>query len=291
VYCIDIDESNIQKMKNGICPIYETDLQSLMVKNSQEEKLKFTTDYNMAFDKSHIIIIAIGTPETTGGAVNLDYVYSAALQIAKTIKNDTLIVIKSTVPVGTNDEIEKLIKENLVHKVKVEVASNPEFLSQGTAVSDTLNASRIVIGVENSWAEVLLKEVYEPFGQPIVVTDRRSAEMIKYASNDFLALKISFMNDIANLCEIVGANIEEVAKGMSYDERIGSKFLKVGVGYGGSCFPKDTRALHWLACDHDYELKTVRAAIEVNENQKMKLIKKVQKVIKNFKGIKLVFLD
>ena len=179
---------------------------------------------------------------------------------------------------------------NLKNDVKVELASNPEFLSQGTAVKDTLHASRIVIGVESEWAREILEEIYKPFNQPIIVTNRNSAEMIKYASNNFLALKISFMNDIANLCEIAGANIEDVALGMSYDDRIGSKFLKAGIGYGGSCFPKDTKALHWLSEHNGYELKTVKAAIEVNESQKLKLVRKASKLVESFQDMKVAVL-
>ena len=170
------------------------------------------------------------------------------------------------------------------------MASNPEFLAQGTAVKDTLYASRIVIGVESKEAEEILRDVYEGFNQPIVVTNRRSAEMIKYASNDFLALKISFMNEIANVCEIVGADIEDVAKGMSYDKRIGDKFLKAGIGYGGSCFPKDTKALHWLANDNGYEIKTIKATIEVNENQKYKMFRKAKQRFGSLKGMKVAVL-
>ncbi len=203
---------------------------------------------------------------------------------------DTLVVIKSTVPIGTNEEIEDYINRNLKNDVKVELASNPEFLSQGTAVKDTLHASRIVIGVESEWARDILQQIYEPFNQPIIVTNRNSAEMIKYASNNFLALKISFMNDIANLCEIAGANIEDVALGMSYDDRIGSKFLKAGIGYGGSCFPKDTKALHWLSEHNGYELKTVKAAIEVNESQKLKLVRKASKLVESFQDMKVAVL-
>ncbi len=203
---------------------------------------------------------------------------------------DTLVVIKSTVPIGTNEEIEDYINRNLKNNVKVELASNPEFLSQGTAVKDTLYASRIVIGVESEWAREILEEIYKPFNQPIIVTNRNSAEMIKYASNNFLALKISFMNDIANLCEIAGANIEDVALGMSYDDRIGSKFLKAGIGYGGSCFPKDTKALHWLSEHNGYELKTVKAAIEVNESQKLKLVRKASKLVESFQDMKVAVL-
>jgi len=288
--CVDIDQSKVEKMKASISPIYEADLEDLMKKNYAEGRLDYTTDYVKAYKDADIIMIAVGTPERSDGSANLDYVKNVAIQIAQTIEKDTLVVVKSTVPIGTNDQIEELIKKHLVHDVRVEVASNPEFLAQGTAVRDTLQASRIVIGVESDWAQERLETIYKPFNQPIVVTNRRSAEMVKYASNDFLALKISFMNDIANLCEIVGANVEDVAYGMSFDDRIGNKFLKAGLGYGGSCFPKDTKALHWLASDHDYELKTVKAAIEVNENQKMKLIKKARKMVESFEGMKIAIL-
>ncbi|PEL13548.1 UDP-glucose 6-dehydrogenase [Bacillus sp. AFS017336] len=290
VICLDSDEKKISRLKNGFSPIYEEGLESLMKSNYKEGKLFFTSDYKFAFKNADIIMIAVGTPERTDGSANLDYVKIVAKQIAENIEKDTLIVIKSTVPVGTNDYIENYIKKYLVNDVHIEVASNPEFLSQGSAVKDTLNASRIVIGVESEWAQRRLESIYLPFNQPIIVTKRSSAEMIKYASNDFLALKISFMNDIANLCEIVGADVDEVSLGMSYDDRIGSKFLKAGLGYGGSCFPKDTKALHWLASDHDYELKTVKAAIEVNENQKMRLIKKARNLVENFEGMKIAIL-
>ena len=176
-----------------------------------------------------------------------------------------------------NDKVEAFINAHLAHRVSVSIASNPEFLAQGTAVRDTLHASRIVIGVEDNEAGEILKEVYKDFDSPKLVTNRRSAEMIKYASNDFLALKISYINEIANFCEKIGANIEDVSKGMGLDARIGNRFLNAGIGYGGSCFPKDTKALNWLATFNDNELKTIKAAIEVNENQKLKLIKKTKK--------------
>ena len=212
-------------------------------------------------------------------SANLDYVFSVCGQIAKNITKDCLVVVKSTVPIGTNDRVEEFLRENVENNIQVEVASNPEFLAQGTAVKDTLYASRIVIGVESENAKNILMNIYKRFNQPIVVTNRRSAEMIKYASNDFLALKISFINEMANVCEIVGADIEDVAKGMSYDSRIGNKFLNAGIGYGGSCFPKDTKALHWLANDHGYEVKTIKATIEVNENQKYKLFRKAKECV------------
>ena len=290
VVCVDVDEKKVNLMKSGIAPIYEKDLEGLMKKNYKEGKIDYTTNYKEAYKDADVIMIAVGTPERRDGSANLDYIKKVSKQIANSIKKDTLVVIKSTVPIGTNEKIEKFIKNNLKNNVKVEVASNPEFLAQGTAVRDTLHASRIVIGVESDWAKDILESVYSPFNQPIVVTNRNSAEMIKYASNDFLALKISFMNDIANLCEIVGANIEDVAKGMSLDERIGDKFLKAGIGYGGSCFPKDTKALHWLSTHNGYELKTVKAAIEVNEAQKLRLVKKSAELIDNFENLKVAVL-
>lgn len=277
-------------MKQGISPIYEPGLDEILKKNHDAGILNFTTDYKSAYKDADIIFIGVGTPEREDGSANLDYVFGVCKQIAENLENNALVVVKSTVPIGTNDRVEEYLKDNLVNKVKVEVASNPEFLAQGTAVVDTLHASRIVIGVESENAGNILRNVYEPFNQPIVVTNRRSAEMIKYASNDFLALKISFMNEIANFCELVGADIEDVAKGMSYDKRIGDKFLNAGIGYGGSCFPKDTKALHWLANDNGYEIKTIKATIEVNENQKFKLFRKAKQRFGNLKGLRVAVL-
>lgn len=288
VSCIDIDEKKIALLKAGISPIYEPDLEELMKKNMG--KLNFTTDYKNAYKDADVIFIGVGTPEKQDGSADLTYVNLVAIQIAESIQKDCIVVVKSTVPIGTNDKIENQIKENLVNDVNVYVASNPEFLAQGTAVRDTLNPSRIVIGVEENYAGEILKDVYKDFSAPIIVTNRKSAEMIKYASNDFLALKISFINEIANLCEIIGADIDDVALGMGYDNRIGNRFLNSGIGYGGSCFPKDTKALHWLANFHDYEIKTIKAAIDVNENQKLKLIKKSRKYFNSLKGINIAVL-
>ena len=290
VICVDVDENKINKMKSGICPIYEQNLEKLMRKNYKEGRIDYTTDYKNAYKNADFIFIGVGTPEREDGSANLDYVYTVAKQIAENVEKDCIIVVKSTVPIGTNDEIEKYIRENLVHNVKINVASNPEFLAQGTAVRDTLNASRIVIGAEAKEVEEKMLDLYKNFDLPILSTNRRSAEMVKYASNDFLALKISYMNDIANLCEAVGANIEDVAKGMSYDSRIGDKFLKAGCGYGGSCFPKDTKALHYLAEQGGYELKTIKAAIEVNKAQKLVLLKKARNKFKTFKGLNVAIL-
>ena len=290
VTCVDVDEKKVEIMKKNISPIYEEGLQELMEKNHKAGRLDYTTDYKSAYKDADAIFIGVGTPEQPDGSANLSYIATVSRQIAESIEKDCLIVVKSTVPIGTNDKVEQFIKDFLVHDVKVEVASNPEFLAQGRAVKDTLEAKRIVIGTESKEAEKILMEIYEPFNLPIVSVNRRSAEMIKYASNDFLALKISYMNDIANLCELVGANIEDVAKGMSYDPRIGANFLKAGIGYGGSCFPKDTKALKYLAKQHGYKLRTVEAAVDVNAEQKTKLYKKACDRLITFNGLKVAVL-
>ncbi|MBO5238169.1 MAG: UDP-glucose/GDP-mannose dehydrogenase family protein [Lachnospiraceae bacterium] len=288
VTCVDIDEKKVEIMRQGIAPIYEVGLEELM--RDSMNCLTFTTDYQMAYKDAEVIFIGVGTPEKKDGSANLTYVYAVAKQIAETVEQDCVVVVKSTVPIGTNDKVEAYIQNCLKHDVKVTVASNPEFLAQGTAVQDTLHAARIVIGVETPEAGEILQKVYADFDAPKLVTNRRSAEMIKYASNDFLALKISYINEIANLCEIVGADVEDVAKGMGYDSRIGDKFLKSGIGYGGSCFPKDTKALSWLASFNDNEIKTIKAAIEVNESQKFKLIKKTKKYYDDLEGLTVAVL-
>ncbi|GIO23440.1 UDP-glucose/GDP-mannose dehydrogenase family protein [Oceanobacillus sp. J11TS1] len=290
VTCVDIDEQKVKTMREGISPIYEAGLEELMCKNIEAGRLHFTTDYQVAYKEADAVFIGVGTPEKEDGSANLQYVETVVREIAESVARDCLVVIKSTVPIGTNDKIEELVKDMLVNDVRVEVASNPEFLAQGSAVKDTLEASRIVIGTESEWAENLLTEIYTPFKLPIVSVNRRTAEMIKYASNDFLALKISYMNDIANLCELVGADIQDVAKGMSYDERIGSKFLNAGIGYGGSCFPKDTSALEFLARQYGYNLRTMQATIEINSEQKLKLYEKAKQRITKFDGIKVAVL-
>ena len=288
VTCVDIDEKKIEMMKRGISPIYEPGLPQLMEKNM--ERLAFSTDYARAYRDAQVIFIGVGTPEKKDGSANLSYVFSVAGQIAQTVERDCVVVVKSTVPIGTNDRVEQFIRERLVHQVQIYVASNPEFLAQGTAVHDTLCASRIVVGVEEEEPGRIMRQVYADFDAPFILTNRRSAEMIKYASNDFLALKISYINEIANLCETVGADIEDVTLGMGYDPRIGDKFLRAGIGYGGSCFPKDTKALSWLASFNDREIKTIKAAIEVNESQKFKLIKKAKKYYESFNGLTVAVL-
>ncbi|MYL69836.1 nucleotide sugar dehydrogenase [Halobacillus litoralis] len=290
VTCVDIDDSKVDLMKSGVSPIYEDGLEELMKKNYAEGRIDYTTDYEDAYKDADAIFLGVGTPEKPDGSANLSYIATVARQIAESVEKDCLVVVKSTVPVGTNDKVEQFIQDFLVNDVNVEVASNPEFLAQGSAVRDTLYAERIILGTETQWAENILKGIYEPFNLPVVSVNRRSAEMIKYASNDFLALKISYMNDIANLCELVGADVQDVAKGMSYDERIGSKFLNAGIGFGGSCFPKDTQALDYLAKQNGYDLKTVKAAIDVNKNQKTVLYKKASNRLITFSGLKVAVL-
>lgn len=290
VICVDINTDKIEMMKNGKSPICEPGIEELMNKNYKSKRLNYSDDYKKEYKDADVIIIAVGTPEKNDGSANLDYVYEVVKQIASNVNKDCIVVIKSTVPIGTNDEIEKYLNENKKANCKIEVVSNPEFLSQGTAIKDTMNASRIVIGTESENAKKMMKQLYKNFDIPILFMKRRSSEMVKYASNDFLALKISYMNDIANLCEIVGANIDEVTNGMSYDQRIGNKFMKVGCGYGGSCFPKDTKALYYLAKRQGYDLKSIEATIIINKKQKMVLLEKAKKKFKTFKGINVAIL-
>ena len=290
VTCVDVDEKKVRLMESGVSPIYEEGLEELMRKNNATGRLHYTTDYQNAYRDVDAIFIGVGTPEQPDGSANLSYIATVSRQIAESVERDCLVVVKSTVPVGTNDKVEQFIRDFLIRDVRVEVASNPEFLAQGSAVHDTLHAARIIIGTESREAEAVLKKIYEPFELPIVSVGRRSAEMIKYACNDFLALKISYMNDIANLCELVGADIDAVAEGMSYDARIGSRFLNAGVGYGGSCFPKDTKALKYLARQNGYTLRTVEAAVDVNAEQKTKLFHKASNRMITFQNLKVAVL-
>lgn len=294
VTCVDVDVNKIVRMKNGECPIYEPYLQELMIKN--KKRLDYTNDYKKAYLNADVIFIGVGTPEQSDGSANLTYVYKVCEQIVESIKSDKVVVIKSTVPVGTNDKIAFYFTKKLKNKCRVAVVSNPEFLAQGSAVHDTLYAPRIVVGVQDEWAEKIIDELYapltrEPYNQILLKMNRCSAEMTKYASNDFLALKISYINEIANLCEKLGANIEDVTKGMSYDSRIGNKFLKAGIGYGGSCFPKDTKALYWLSKKVGVEARLVRETIEVNKEQKVKLFSKAYEEFHgDFNGKKVAIL-
>lgn len=295
VTCVDVNEEKIKLMKKGVSPIYEADLEELMAKN--KDRLTYTTDYKSAYKNAEVIFIGVGTPERSDGSANLDYVYAVCDNIIESVENDVVVVVKSTVPIGTNDAVEEYLRSKINKDIRISVASNPEFLAQGTAVRDTLYASRIVVGCEDEFAREVMEEVYRPFTMdkyqvPYLSMNRRSAEMVKYASNDFLALKISYINEISNLCEVIGADINEVTRGMSYDKRIGDKFLNSGVGYGGSCFPKDTKALHYLSCVNDSELKTVKAGIDVNKQQKLRLFQKIKEDygIRNLKNLSVAVL-
>lgn len=288
VTCIDTSYTKISCLISGKSPIYERDLEELMQKN--QLRLNYTTDYMDAYRHAQIIFIGVGTPEKKDGSANLTTLYEVVKQIADCVENDCIVVVKSTVPVGTNDKVEIMLNTLKKHPIVFHVVSNPEFLAQGTAVHDTLHASRIVLGVESEFAQKKMLELYEKFDAPKLIMNRRSAEMVKYASNDFLALKISYINEIANLCEEIGADISDVTNAMGYDYRIGKYFLNAGIGYGGSCFPKDTKALHWLANMYDRELKTVKAAIEVNEQQKLRLIKKARKYYESFQNLTIAVL-
>lgn len=282
VTCVDVDEEKVKKMSQGISPIYEEGLEELM--KEDKERLTYTTNYKEAYKDKDVIFIGVGTPERADGSANLDYVYKVCEQIAESVNKDCVVVVKSTVPIGTNDKVEEYLRKNVKPGIKIYVASNPEFLAQGTAVRDTLHASRIVVGTNHRVPERIMRKLYspltkKPYKVPYLSMNRCSAEMVKYASNDFLALKISYINEIANFCEKVGANIEDVTKGMGYDIRIGNKFLNAGIGYGGSCFPKDTKALHWLSKELERELKTVSACIEVNKRQKIILYEYLKELL------------
>jgi UDPglucose 6-dehydrogenase len=290
VTCFDISNEKIDLLNSGKSPIYEPGLEQLMEKNVLAKKLFFTSDVQQAYKDVDCIFIAVGTPENPDGSANLTYVEEVALTIADTVEKDTIVVIKSTVPVGTNDYIERLINERTRDGVKVLLVSNPEFLREGSAIKDTFEGNRIVIGSNSKKAGDFIEEIYSPLSIPIVRTDIRSAEMIKYASNAFLATKISFINEVANLCEKTGANVEEVAVGMGFDKRIGNQFLKAGIGFGGSCFPKDTKALISLANEFDSSSFILDAVLKVNDIQKKKLVEKVKDYFIDIKGKKAAIL-
>ena len=279
VTCIDVDEQRVAALANGVIPIYEPGLEDLVKRNLQRAKLCFSTDMAEAVPAADLLFIAVGTPTRSGdGHADLSYVYSAAEDVAKYLDGYTVVVDKSTVPVGTARQVARIISEaNAV--ADFDVASNPEFLREGSAIEDFMRPDRVVIGVESKRAEELLRELYRPLNlieAPVMVTDLESAELIKYASNAFLATKISFINEMSLLCEKVGADVHAVAKGMGLDNRIGKKFLHAGPGYGGSCFPKDTQALIRIAREHDASCRIVEAAAEVNAAQKARMVGKIR---------------
>ncbi|MDR4949908.1 UDP-glucose dehydrogenase family protein [Neobacillus cucumis] len=290
VTCIDNDVAKVEQMKRGFSPIFEPGLEELMKKNINRGSLYFSDNYSKGFENVDIIIIAVGTPQLPDGSANLTYIESVAKSIAEHVNHSVIVVTKSTVPVGTNNFVKETILKNLKNNIKIEIASNPEFLREGSAINDTFHGDRIVIGTENEYTANVLEKVYSPFGLPIYKTDIHSAEMIKYASNAFLATKISFINEISNICEKLGANVEDVANGMGMDFRIGRSFLNAGIGYGGSCFPKDTHALVQIAGGVEHDFKLLKAVIQVNNYQQRSLVEKVRTRLGTLENKKIAML-
>jgi len=287
VICVDKDEEKINNLNKGIVPVYEPGLDVLVAKNVKENRLTFTTDIKIATEKSLVIFIAVGTPPAKDGSADLQHVERVAKSIAQYINGYKVIVNKSTVPVGSGRWIKKVIEESLKTKIPFAVASNPEFLREGSAIEDFMRPDRVVIGAEADEAIAIMKDLYAPLyliETPIVVTNLESAELIKYASNAFLATKISYINEIATICERVGADVHHVAKGMGLDKRIGSKFLHPGPGFGGSCFPKDTQALLQIAEKNGYDFKIVRSAVEVNKQQHITMLTKIKHALGKLEG-------
>jgi UDPglucose 6-dehydrogenase len=287
VVCVDVDKQKIENLNNGIIPIFEPGLEEMVHRNAKKGRLAFTTNIAEAVSDAEVLFIAVGTPPDEDGSADLKYVLSVARDCGKYMNDYLLIVTKSTVPVGTAGKVREAVQDELNKRglsIEFDVASNPEFLKEGAAIDDFLKPDRIVIGLNSPRAEELMKSLYKPFtlnGHPVIFMDITSAEMTKYAANSMLATKISFMNDIANLCEIVGADINMVRKGIGSDSRIGTKFIYPGIGYGGSCFPKDVQALVKTAGEYKYELRVLKAVEEVNKDQKMVLF---NKILKHFNG-------
>ena len=282
VICVDIDKAKVEKMRNGIVPIYEPHLDVLFERNIKANRLKFTTSLDEGLAHGDIIFLALPTPEDEDGSADLSYVLNVSEEIGKKIKDYKVIVDKSTVPVGTAEKVQSVIAKNA--SCEFDVVSNPEFLREGFAVDDFLKPERIVVGSSSERATALMKKLYSPFvrsGNPIIIMDEKSAELTKYAANSFLATKITFMNEIANYCEKVGADVDMVRAGMGTDSRIGKRFLFPGIGYGGSCFPKDVKALQKAGKDVDYDFKILNSVIEINSAQKTILLPKIESYFKN----------
>ena len=281
VVCVDIDQKKIEGLKNGIMPIYEPGLEEMVVKNYESKRLTFSTNLSEAIKGADVAFIAVGTPPGEDGSADLKYVLGVAREIGENMNSYGVVVTKSTVPVGTAEKVDATIKEALASRgvnIDYDVASNPEFLKEGAAIEDFLKPDRIVVGVSSEKAKDIMSRLYKPFtlnGHPVIFMDIPSAEMTKYAANAMLATKISFMNDVANLCEIVGADVNLVRKGIGSDPRIGTKFIYPGIGYGGSCFPKDVKALIKTAAQKGYNMRVLKAVEEVNEAQKEVMYNKV----------------
>ncbi|MBI1222766.1 MAG: nucleotide sugar dehydrogenase [Bacteroidetes bacterium] len=281
VVCVDIDQKKIEGLRNGIMPIYEPGLEEMVIKNYEAKRLRFSTNLGDAIKGADVAFIAVGTPPGEDGSADLKYVLAVAREIGENMNNYGVVVTKSTVPVGTAEKVNSAIKEALAQRnvdIEYDVASNPEFLKEGAAIEDFLKPDRIVVGISSQKAQEIMAKLYKPFtlnGHPVIFMDIPSAEMTKYAANSMLATKISFMNDIANLCEIVGADVNLVRKGIGSDARIGTKFIYPGIGYGGSCFPKDVKALIRTAAEKGYNMRVLTAVEEVNEAQKEVMYNKV----------------
>jgi len=276
VICVDNDREKIQALKKGVVPIYEPGLEKLLLECRQKGRISFTTDLAEGVKKSEVIFIAVGTPPLPDGSADLSAIENVARQIARAIRSYKLIVEKSTVPVETGERVATTISRFIRKNIPFDVASNPEFLREGSAVNDFLHPDRVVIGVNSTRAAEILRTIYQPLKCPILVTDVKSAELIKHASNSFLAMKISFINGVANICERVGADIEKVAEGIGLDKRIGKSFLKAGIGFGGFCFPKDLEAFYHISRQVGYDFDLLRAVKEINERQKQLFVQKIE---------------
>jgi len=294
VMCVDKESTKIKMLRKGEIPIYEPGLEELVRKNVREGRLEFTTDLSKSIKGALVIFIAVGTPSREDGTADLSYVDEVAREIAENMNGYKVIVTKSTVPVGTGERIRRTIEGKLKEKINFDIVSNPEFLREGSAVNDFMRPDRVVIGASSDQAVAIMQDLYKPLyllDTPFVITSIETSEMIKYASNAFLATKISFINEIADLCELTGADVYQVASGMGLDGRIGPKFLHAGPGYGGSCFPKDTRAISQIAKEHDYSLEIVEAAIKVNDRRRARMTTKIIEAMGgNVEGLTIGFL-
>ncbi|HEV8135857.1 MAG TPA: UDP-glucose/GDP-mannose dehydrogenase family protein [Pyrinomonadaceae bacterium] len=293
VTCVDVDEQKIERLRNGVMPIYEPGLEQLVAKNVQSGRLRFTTDVGEAVEQALVIFLAVGTPPKDDGSPDLSFVEAAAASIADHLQDYKVIVTKSTVPIGTGEHIRRLVNERKKSRANFGVVSNPEFLREGAAINDFMRPDRVVIGSRDQEAIAIMKDLYRPLyliEAPFVITSLEAAELTKYAANAFLATKVSFINEIANLCERIGCDVHDVARGIGMDKRIGSKFLHPGPGFGGSCFPKDTRALSSVARQFGSDSLIVDAVIEVNKRQGKEMLVKIRKLVGDLKDKKIAVL-
>src|SRR5215207_7089106 len=287
VTCVDVDEDKIERLLNGVMPIYEPGLEQLVSKNKQASRLRFTTDVRQAVEQALVIFLAVGTPPKADGSPDLSYVEAAALSVADYMNGYKVIVTKSTVPIGTGEHIRKLISERKKTRANFGVVSNPEFLREGAAINDFMRPDRVVIGSRDEEAIAIMKDLYRPLyliEAPFVITSLEAAELTKYAANAFLATKVSFINEIANLCDQIGCDVHDVARGIGMDKRIGSKFLHPGPGFGGSCFPKDTTALISVAKEYGAEARIVESVVEVNRLQRERMVEKIERLVGDVAG-------